>query len=64
MGLAERVHIITACHKVGLAPTSTQDPYGLRRAARCINEILFARKYNFDMAEAVSQSCRINGVDD
>ncbi|MBQ3402890.1 MAG: glycine--tRNA ligase subunit beta [Synergistaceae bacterium] len=64
LGLAERVHIITACHKVGLAPTSTQDPYGLRRAARCINEILFARKYNFDMAEAVSQSCRINGVDD
>ena len=64
MGLAERVHIITACHKVGLAPTSTQDPYGLRHAARCINEILFARKYNFDMAEAVSQSCRINGVDD
>lgn len=64
LGLAERVHIITACHKVGLEPTSTQDPYGLRRAARCINEILFARKYNFDMAETVSEACRINEVDD
>ena len=64
LGLAERVHIITACHKVGLEATSSQDPYGLRRAARCINEILFARGYNFDMAEAVEESCRINGVDD
>mgnify|MGYP002623451541 CR=1 FL=1 len=64
LGLAERVHIITACHKAGLAPTSTQDPYALRRAARCINEILFARGYNFDMSEAVAESCRINDVDD
>lgn len=64
LGLAERVHIITACHKAGLEATSSQDPYGLRRAARCINETLFARGYNFDMAEAVSESCRINEVDE
>ncbi|MBQ7578377.1 MAG: glycine--tRNA ligase subunit beta [Synergistaceae bacterium] len=64
LGLAERVHIITACHKVGLEPTGSQDPYALRRAARCINEILFARKYNFNMADAVKESCKINGVDD
>ncbi len=64
LGLAERVHVITVCHKAGLEATSSQDPYGLRRAARCINETLFARGYNFDMAEAVSESCRINEVDD
>ena len=64
LGLAERVHIITVCHKAGLEATSSQDPYGLRRAARCINEILFARGYNFDMAEAVSEACKINEVDD
>ncbi|MBR0279772.1 MAG: glycine--tRNA ligase subunit beta, partial [Synergistaceae bacterium] len=64
LGLAERVHVITACHKAGLEATSSQDPYGLRRAARCINETLFARGYNFDMAEAVSESCKINEVDD
>ncbi len=64
LGLAERVHIITACHKVGLAPTSSQDPYALRRAARCINEILFARKYNFDITEAVKESCKINEIDE
>ena len=64
LGLSERVHIIVACHKVGLEPTGSQDPYALRRAARCINEILFARKYNFNMADAVSKSCEINNVDD
>ena len=64
LGIAERIHIITACHKVGLEPTGSQDPYALRRAARCINEILFARKYSFNVAEAVKKSCGINGVDD
>ncbi|MBQ7169028.1 MAG: glycine--tRNA ligase subunit beta [Synergistaceae bacterium] len=64
LGLAERLHVIAACHKVGLEATSSQDPYGLRRAARCINETLFARGYNFDMAEAVDEACRINEVDD
>ncbi len=64
LGLAERVHIITACHKVGLEPTGSQDPYALRRAARCINEILWARKYNFNITEAVKESCKINEVSD
>ena len=64
LGLAERVHIITACHKVGLEPTGSQDPYALRRAARCINEILFARKYNFDITKAVKKSCEINEIDE
>ncbi len=63
LGLAERVHIITVCHKAGLAPTGSQDAYALRRAARCINEILWARKYNFDIHAAVKKSCEINDVD-
>lgn len=64
LGLAERVHIITACHKVGLEPTGSQDPYALRRAARCINEILFAKGYNFNISDAVDEACKINDVDD
>ena len=62
LGIAERVHIITACHKVGLEPTGSQDPYALRRAARCINEILFARRYNFSMPDMVNEACKINDV--
>ncbi len=57
------MHIIAACHKVGLEPTGSQDPYALRRAARCINEILFARRYNFNMSDTMKEACRINDVD-
>ena len=38
LGLSERADTIAAIYKIGLEPTSSQDPYGLRRAARCINE--------------------------
>jgi glycyl-tRNA synthetase beta chain len=63
LGLAERIHIIVNCHKVGLEPTGSQDPYGLRRAARCINEILWARKLDVDVKEAVRTSALTNLVD-
>jgi glycyl-tRNA synthetase beta chain len=63
LGLAERIHIIVNCHKVGLEPTGSQDPYGLRRAARCINEILWARKLDVDVKEAVRTSALINLVE-
>jgi glycyl-tRNA synthetase beta chain len=63
LGLAERIHIIVNCHKVGLEPTGSQDPYGLRRAARCINEILWARKLDVDVREAVRTCALTNRVD-
>ncbi|MDR1621123.1 MAG: glycine--tRNA ligase subunit beta [Synergistaceae bacterium] len=63
LGLAERIHIIVNCHKAGLEPTGSQDPYGLRRAARCVNEILWARKLDADVKEAVRTSALVNLVD-
>ena len=62
LGLAERIHNIVVCHKVGLEPTGSQDPYGLRRAARCVNEILWARRYDLDVEAAVREACAINEV--
>ena len=47
---------------MGLEPTGSQDPYGLRRAARCVNEILLARNYDLDVEAAVRESCAINEV--
>ncbi len=63
LGLAERIHIIVNCHKVGLEPTGSQDPYALRRAARCVNEILWERKLDVDLEEAVRNSALFNKVD-
>ena len=63
LGLAERIHIIVSCHKVGLEPTGSQDPYALRRAARCVNEILWGRKLDADIEETVRTSALANLVD-
>ena len=41
VGLADRADTLVAIHHVGLEPSGSQDPYGLRRASRCINEILW-----------------------
>ncbi|HOO86852.1 MAG TPA: glycine--tRNA ligase subunit beta, partial [Synergistales bacterium] len=57
LGLAERVHIITSCFKVGFEPTGSQDPYALRRAARCINEILWGKAMDVNLGRLVARSC-------
>ena len=56
LGMAERIHVIASCHKVGLEPTGSQDPYGLRRAARCINEILWGLDLDVDVSRLVRKS--------
>ncbi|MGI6784735.1 MAG: glycine--tRNA ligase subunit beta [Aminivibrio sp.] len=55
LGLAERVFIIVSSHKAGLEPTGSQDPYGLRRAARCINEIVWGLELDVDAAWLVKE---------
>ena len=64
LGMAERIYIIVACHGIGLAPTGSQDPYALRRAARCINEILFGLNLDFDVHSCVCEAARICGTSD
>ncbi len=41
LGLAERADTIAGCFCCGLQPSGSQDPYGLRRSARTINEIIW-----------------------
>ena len=64
LGIAERTHIIVSIHKAGLEPSGSQDPYGLRRAARCINEILWGLPLDVDMADLVARSCEANSVNE
>ncbi len=63
LGIAERAHIIVSCHKAGLEPSGSQDPYALRRAARCINEILWGMGLDVDMTRLVEESCHRLTVD-
>ncbi|HAH70080.1 MAG TPA: glycine--tRNA ligase subunit beta [Synergistaceae bacterium] len=49
IGIADRADTLAAIYKIGLEPTSSQDPYGLRRAARCINEIIWGFPLDIDI---------------
>lgn len=53
LGLADRADTITSIYKIGLEPTSSQDPYGLRRAARGINEIIWGLSLDLNIKELV-----------
>lgn len=51
IGIADRVDSIMAIHKIGLAPTGSADPYALRRAARCINEVIWGLDLDVEMGQ-------------
>ena len=56
LGIGERLDTLSAIYKIGLEPTSSQDPYGLRRAARTINELIWGLSLDIDMDEALNMA--------
>lgn len=53
VALAERFDAITGCFAVGLAPTGSQDPYGLRRQALGIVRIVLEGGINISLEAAI-----------
>jgi glycyl-tRNA synthetase len=53
LALADRLDSLVGLFAVGLAPKSTADPYGLRRAALGVVQILVAKKLDVDLAKAI-----------
>jgi glycyl-tRNA synthetase beta chain len=53
VGLADRLDTICGCFGVGLSPTGTADPYGLRRHVLAIIRILRAQGLHLDLPETV-----------
>lgn len=49
IGIGERLDTLAAIYKIGLEPTSSQDPYGLRRAARTVSELIWGLSLDIDM---------------
>lgn len=56
--------IFNAIYKIGLEPTSSQDPYGLRRAARCINEIIWGLSFDIDISELMDKAAESLSLDE
>ncbi|MGP0075227.1 MAG: glycine--tRNA ligase subunit beta [Bryobacteraceae bacterium] len=51
LSLADKWDTLTECFKVGMAPTGSRDPFGLRRAAQGIVRIIVEGGVNFDLPQ-------------
>ncbi|MGB6744856.1 MAG: glycine--tRNA ligase subunit beta [Terracidiphilus sp.] len=54
LGLADRIHTITAMFGIGNAPTGSKDPFALRRAANAIIKILAESKLPLALASVLN----------
>ncbi len=59
VGLADRLDTICGCFGVGLSPTGTADPYGLRRHALAVIRILRSQELHLDLVETVAVSLEL-----
>ncbi len=59
VGLADRLDTICGCFGVGLSPTGTADPYGLRRHALAVIRILRSQALHLDLAETVAAALEL-----
>jgi glycyl-tRNA synthetase beta chain len=51
VSLADKWDTLTECFKVGMAPTGSRDPFGLRRAAQGVVRIILEGGFNFDLPQ-------------
>jgi glycyl-tRNA synthetase len=58
VGLADRLDSLAGLFAIGLAPTGSADPYGLRRAALGIIQNLLARRVSLNLREALDLAAR------
>jgi glycyl-tRNA synthetase beta chain len=62
VSLADRMDTLTGCFGVGLAPTGSKDPFGLRRAAQGVIRILAEKKIPLTLEALVARSCEVYQV--
>jgi glycyl-tRNA synthetase beta chain len=56
VSIADKMDTIVGCFGVGLVPTGTADPFGLRRQALGIIRIIVEKKYPFSLGELIEES--------
>ena len=56
ISMADKMDTIVGCFGVGLTPTGTADPFGLRRQALGIIRIVLEKKYPFSLNQLIEES--------
>jgi glycyl-tRNA synthetase len=59
VGLADRLDSLAGLFSVGLKPTGSADPYGLRRAALGVVQVLAGSGISFDLREGLRQAATL-----
>ncbi len=62
LALADRLDSLVGLFAVGLKPTGSADPYGLRRAALGLVQILIGRRIPFDLRRHLEEAARLQPV--
>jgi glycyl-tRNA synthetase beta chain len=58
VSIADKMDTIVGCFGVGLVPTGTADPFGLRRQALGIIRIILEKEYTLSLVELIEESGR------
>lgn len=59
VGMADRLDTIVGSFGVGLLPTGTADPFGLRRQALAIIRIILEKRYPLSLVQMIEESARL-----
>ncbi|OGP90368.1 MAG: glycine--tRNA ligase subunit beta [Deltaproteobacteria bacterium RBG_16_48_10] len=59
ISIADKLDTIVGCFGVGLTPTGTADPFGLRRQALGITRIILEKKYSFSLIQLIEESGKL-----
>ena len=62
-GIADKMDTIIGCFSVGLKPTSSKDPYALRRATQGIIQVVLNSKLSFDYKKLIEKAYEIFSAD-
>ncbi|MBI5375838.1 MAG: glycine--tRNA ligase subunit beta [Candidatus Schekmanbacteria bacterium] len=64
LAIADRIDTISGCFSIGLIPTGSEDPFGLRRAAIGIINIIAEKGFSVDINELIDAGLSFYGIDD
>ena len=62
-GIADKIDTVIGCFAVGLKPTSSKDPYALRRATQGIIQVVLNSKLSFDYKKLIEKAYEIFSSD-
>ena len=62
VGIADRIDTITGCFSVGLIPSGSEDPYGLRRQSVAILNMLFERGLRLSLKDLIKEAISASGT--